>query len=267
MVNRGIIQVLCSPSEAVLTNSPYSSATLNLLNPQIEPSSPLLIPLELLDKLFSNTAVPLIIMKLANRTILNANNAFLDLLGYEKNEIIDHNVLELGLLTEERTFKACGQKLKSGISVLPIEQRIRSKEGAIKTVIIAAEPFLFLDDTLALLSLVDITSNKRTEEQLCQALHATLEDAASFTQLVMQKLAEVSVNGENHLEISGLTHREKQVLEYMAEGYSNSVISSKLQLAPHTIRNYVTQIYDKLNVHSRVEAVLWARERGLVNHN
>jgi DNA-binding CsgD family transcriptional regulator len=36
-----------------------------------------------------------------------------------------------------------------------------------------------------------------------------------------------------------------------------------LKLAPNTVRNHVATLYSKLDVHSRSEAIVWARERGL----
>ncbi|MNL89261.1 transcriptional regulator MalT [compost metagenome] len=40
-------------------------------------------------------------------------------------------------------------------------------------------------------------------------------------------------------------------------------IAARLALAPNTIRNHVATVYSKLAVHSRSEAIVWARERGL----
>ena len=49
----------------------------------------------------------------------------------------------------------------------------------------------------------------------------------------------------------------------MAKGYNNAVIAAELGLAEQTVRNYIINLHEKLGVHSRVEAVVWARERGL----
>ena len=254
-----------SPNEVILETLPYSMPELK--SAEAQSSYRFSIPSELLKTYFHNSPHPLVLMKLANRTLIQANRSFLELTGFSEEELAGHHVFELNLLTEKRTFKLGEDKLKQGLSAPLVEQRLHTKHGAIKTVLVQAEPFHFQAEEFALVSFVDITATKRTEEQLCQALKATLADADTFTRLIMQKLARVSGNGNNNLEISDLTHREKQVLELIAEGLSNSVIAEQLSLAPHTIRNYISQVYEKLDLHSRAEAIVWARERGLVNHN
>lgn len=60
-----------------------------------------------------------------------------------------------------------------------------------------------------------------------------------------------------------LSDRERETLELIAQGLSNREIASRLFLSEKTIRNYVSDIYSKLQVASRVEAVVKAREAGL----
>ena len=45
-------------------------------------------------------------------------------------------------------------------------------------------------------------------------------------------------------------------------GARNDQIASELGISYSTVRNYVARLYEKLGVHSRAEAVVWARERG-----
>ena len=52
----------------------------------------------------------------------------------------------------------------------------------------------------------------------------------------------------------------------MASGRDNAAIAADLEVAERTVRNHVSNIYLKLGVHSRSDAVIWARERGLVKH-
>jgi DNA-binding NarL/FixJ family response regulator len=63
-----------------------------------------------------------------------------------------------------------------------------------------------------------------------------------------------------------LTPREAAVVRLLADGMSTREISHKLSVTEHTIRNYLSSIYDKLGVSSRVELALYAVTRES-NHN
>ena len=60
-----------------------------------------------------------------------------------------------------------------------------------------------------------------------------------------------------------LTDREREVLELIAEGYSNTEIAARLVLGANTVRNYVSNIFGKLQVADRAQAIVRAREAGL----
>lgn len=60
-----------------------------------------------------------------------------------------------------------------------------------------------------------------------------------------------------------LTEREREVLALLAQGYTNAAIAQRLFLSPKTARNYVSNIFGKLQVADRTEAILRAREAGL----
>ena len=60
-----------------------------------------------------------------------------------------------------------------------------------------------------------------------------------------------------------LTEREREVLDLVARGRSNAEITAQLVLSPKTIRNHVSNIFAKLEVRDRAEAIVRAREAGL----
>jgi len=60
-----------------------------------------------------------------------------------------------------------------------------------------------------------------------------------------------------------LTEREHEILSLMAGGYTNTAIASRLYLSPKTVRNYVSNIFTKLQVSDRPQAIVRAREAGL----
>jgi DNA-binding NarL/FixJ family response regulator len=65
-------------------------------------------------------------------------------------------------------------------------------------------------------------------------------------------------------ESTGLTERELSVLRALGEGRSNKEIAKSLWLAEQTVKFHLTNIYRKLDVSSRTEAVHWAYAHGLI---
>ena len=53
----------------------------------------------------------------------------------------------------------------------------------------------------------------------------------------------------------GLTKRETEVLSFLAEGRSSSYIAGELYLSDNTVRSYVKNIYQKLDVHSKQDLI------------
>ncbi len=61
--------------------------------------------------------------------------------------------------------------------------------------------------------------------------------------------------GDDQPPAAPLTAREEQVLQLMAEGLDNKAIGQKLYLQPQTVKNYVHQVLQKLNLHNRLEVI------------
>ena len=60
-----------------------------------------------------------------------------------------------------------------------------------------------------------------------------------------------------------LTESERNVLRLMAQGVNNDAIAQQLGFSPKTVRNYVSNIFSKLQVADRAQAIVKAREAGL----
>jgi len=60
-----------------------------------------------------------------------------------------------------------------------------------------------------------------------------------------------------------LTDREREILELVAQGRSNPEITADLGLSPKTVRNHVSNIFSKLQVRDRAEAIVRARQAGM----
>lgn len=60
-----------------------------------------------------------------------------------------------------------------------------------------------------------------------------------------------------------LTESERNVLRLMAQGLTNDAIASQLRFSPKTVRNYISNIFTKLHVADRGQAIVRARDSGL----
>ena len=66
-------------------------------------------------------------------------------------------------------------------------------------------------------------------------------------------------------QLERLTPREKEVLRLMAEGYASRAIAAELGISYTTIRTHIRSLGSKLAVHSKLEAIVKARELGLIS--
>lgn len=69
---------------------------------------------------------------------------------------------------------------------------------------------------------------------------------------------------EKAIATIGLKPREREVLELMAQGFSNAEIADKLFLSVNTVKTYASGLFQKLDVNSRTKALDKARKLGIV---
>ncbi len=72
-------------------------------------------------------------------------------------------------------------------------------------------------------------------------------------------------SGEEKSPLAQLTRRERKVLALMAKGMDNAQIAEALVITQHTVKFHIRNIYSKLDVRSRTEAVLLALREGIVD--
>ncbi|MFF3132417.1 LuxR C-terminal-related transcriptional regulator [Streptomyces mirabilis] len=102
-------------------------------------------------------------------------------------------------------------------------------------------------------------------EELFQALHIVARGGAAFSPTIAARFSRFFATIQRlpePPEFSQLTSRETEILELLADGMNNRQIARRLFLAEKTVRNYVSRIFTKLEVHDRAAAVLRARDAG-----
>jgi len=74
----------------------------------------------------------------------------------------------------------------------------------------------------------------------------------------------IIVDTSNEIEKIKLTNRETEILEHLSKGLNYNAIADNLIISPSTVRKHIENIYKKLQVHNKMEAVLMAQKHKLI---
>jgi DNA-binding NarL/FixJ family response regulator len=88
--------------------------------------------------------------------------------------------------------------------------------------------------------------------------------ASSLAGAVQAQTARMRAQAELERELARFTGREREILALMVEGLDNAAIAAQLVIGVNTVRWHVQRILEKLDAHSKLEAVARAIELGLV---
>jgi DNA-binding NarL/FixJ family response regulator len=102
-------------------------------------------------------------------------------------------------------------------------------------------------------------------EELVHAIRAAALGEVIFGQSIATKLMAFFADPRTSTAapFPDLTDREGEVLELIAQGRSNADISARLGISDKTVRNHVANVFNKLRVADRAQAIVRAREAGL----
>jgi DNA-binding NarL/FixJ family response regulator len=104
------------------------------------------------------------------------------------------------------------------------------------------------------------------EEEMMRAIRAVGEGEAIFSPAIATRLIDYFATARRQVPkeiFPELTDREREILVLIARGESNVAIAEQLVISLKTVRNYVSNIYNKLQVADRVQAAIRARDAGL----
>jgi DNA-binding NarL/FixJ family response regulator len=103
------------------------------------------------------------------------------------------------------------------------------------------------------------------QADIVRAVHAVAAGGAMFGPAVAQRMLELFAHAQTRpaAVFPQLTDRERDVLDLVAQGLTNSQIARRLSISEKTVRNHVSNIFAKLAVADRTQAVIRAREGGL----
>jgi DNA-binding NarL/FixJ family response regulator len=108
-------------------------------------------------------------------------------------------------------------------------------------------------------------------EEVAEAVRAVVQGQTLITPSMASKLLnefvnlDRRVNEKQQLPSPTLTTRELEVLKLVAKGMSNREIADELYISENTVKNHVRNILEKLHLHSRMEAVIYAVKERLLD--
>jgi len=216
-------------------------------------------------KAFRMTPVPTLVCDLRQFQVTDVNDAFTSATGYGSDELLGRPLEDIGFLEPERMRAHVAAALEKTGGLQNVEYRIRRKDGQVIDCLVSAETVQIQGAPCFLMALLDITHRKQSEIELVSAIEAVMEDASWLSQTLVEKIANVRRGSapDRGARLADLTPRERDVLGLICEGLADKEIAARLKVAPSTIRNHVVKLYSKLDVHSRSEAIVWARERAV----
>lgn len=106
-------------------------------------------------------------------------------------------------------------------------------------------------------------------QDLHDGIVETLNGGAAMNPSIAMKTLKLlrnpsSIENQSDKEEISLSKREVEVLEQLSKGLSYTVIAENLILSPSTVRKHIENIYKKLQVHSKIEAVQKAKRHNII---
>lgn len=151
-----------------------------------------------------------------------------------------------------------------GLRAIKVLQEVKREAQACRVLVLTA-----YGDTATILGMIQAGADGyllKGEESsaIPEAIREILAGETWLSRSVSRQLVSI-VRGEKNAKTGAhLTAREEEVLRLLGEGDTNKEIAAVLSTSERTIEFHVSNILEKLGVKSRVEAVVWGKEHGLL---
>jgi len=151
-----------------------------------------------------------------------------------------------------------------GPSALDIVKTLKNKQSDVQVVVLTASKKSEHVVDLLQAGINGYVLKEDSPQDLLQAIESVAEGKEWFSTGITKVLSS-SIRLQGHKSRVDLTERETDVLRLMVKGVNNDEIAEQLFIAPNTVRNHVRNIFRKLEVGTRVEAVVYALDNHLVD--
>jgi PAS domain S-box-containing protein len=186
--------------------------------------------------------------------VLLWNRAAEKILGYSARDVTGRQCCDVMVGRDDHGNRLCYQGChvqtlaRMGESIQSFDMRSETKAGQAVWLNVSILP----------------VSNGRGNGSLIVHLFRDVTATKELLNLIHERLAGAPA-GETSAMVDGpLTRRELEVLRLLATGVNTKGAAEKLHVSPATVRNHVQNIFGKLGVHSRLEAVAYANRHRLL---
>ncbi|MCO5230607.1 MAG: response regulator transcription factor [Chitinophagales bacterium] len=106
-------------------------------------------------------------------------------------------------------------------------------------------------------------SSQDLHSSILQTIHegTAMTPSIALKTLQLLKKAPITANSDTQVQETILSKREIEILELIAKGHTHPQISELIFISPSTVRKHLENIYSKLQVHSKIEAINEARKQ------
>jgi PAS domain S-box-containing protein len=206
-----------------------------------------------LDQMLARSGDGVLVVSADGRVIL-WNRAAERILGYTAREVVGRGCCDVMVGRDDHGNRLCYQGChvqtlaRMGEAIQSFDLRSETKAGQAVWLNVSILP----------------VTNGRGNGSLIVHLFRDVTATKELLTLIHERLAGAPA-GETSAMVDGpLTRRELEVLRLLATGVNTKGAADKLHVSPATVRNHVQNIFGKLAVHSRLEAVAYANRHRLL---
>lgn len=151
-----------------------------------------------------------------------------------------------------------------GLDPVAVTRRLKEQRPALQILVLTAYDDDAYVNGLLSAGATGYLLKEEALDTLTTAIRAVARGESWLSQRIAGRLARRAIARET-TETGPLTPREREVLRLLALGLSNDEIAEELFISKRTVQNHVSNIYGKLRLDSRAEAVLYAIRHGIVD--
>jgi LuxR family transcriptional regulator, maltose regulon positive regulatory protein len=193
-------------------------------------------------------------------------------IAQHRNDLVKSTIYEAAELLERLLIAAeAGKRIGSVIEILVLQAlahvaqgNISSALGPLERALTLAEPEgyvrLFVDEGSPMARLLYEALAQEVEPAYIQRL------LAAFPVVVSEQKTSLPLSDPASEWVEPLSERELEVLQLIAEGLTNQEVATRLYLSLHTVKVHARNIYAKLGVKNRTQAVAKGKALGILSH-